>query len=161
MHRLSHRHFAEADSLAKNTSTHYTIIINVQNLRYEGADILIDYVALKLLAIPALPHPLRVWTPGVATTYLGYPYPVTYKGQKPGQLLYAKHSKNVILAPAGPNLTGESDTLSIQVMSKVAARLQFQVEITYQITSGPLTLILPWSFQVVFSDASNWQDEIP
>jgi hypothetical protein len=148
-----------AVSLAKNTSTYYTIVINVQNLRYEGADILIDYVALKLLAIPALPHPLRVWTPGVATTYLGYPYPVTYKGQKLGQLLYAEPSKNVILAPAGPNHIGESDPLSIQIRSTVAAYLQFQVEITYQITSGPQTLILPRSFQVVFSDASNWQNE--
>jgi hypothetical protein len=146
--------------LPKNTSTYDTIIINVQNLRYGGADIFIDYVALKLLSIPALPQPLRVWTPGVATTYIGYPYPVTYKGQQQGQLLYAEPPKPVILTPAGPNHTGETDPLSLQIMSTVTAYLRFQVEITYQITGPEQTLILPQIFQVVFSDASNWQEEI-
>ena len=92
-----------------------------------------------------------MWKPGVSTTYIAYPYPVTYKGQTPGQLLYAEPRQNVILKP------GETDALSIQVMSTVTAYLQFQVQIFYQIANAnpasPLTL--PQTFQVVFSDVSN------
>ncbi len=141
-----------AVSLAKNTSTYDKIIVDVKNMRAAGVDILINYIALKLLSIPAVPRPLKVWTPGVSTTYIAYPYPVTYKGQTPGQLLYAEPPQNVILKP------GETDQLSIQVISTVTAYLQFQVQISYQIanaaTAPPLTL--PQTFQVVFSDASNW-----
>lgn len=145
--------------LPQNPSTYDTIIINVQNRRYGGADIFIDYVGLKLLSVPALPRPLKVWTPGVTTTYIGYPYPVKYTGQQPGQLLYAEPAKHVTLSPAGPGKSGESDSLSIQVMSTVTAYLRFQVEITYQIVGAPRMLILPQVFQVAFSDASNWQKE--
>ena len=88
-----------AVSLAKNTSTYDKIIVDVKNVRHEGVDILIDYIALKLLSIPALPRTLKVWKPGVSTTYIAYPYPVTYKGQTPGQLLYAEPRQNVILKP--------------------------------------------------------------
>jgi hypothetical protein len=145
--------------LPQNASTYDTIVINVRNLRYGGADILIDYVALKLLSIPELPRPLRVWTPGVSTTYIGYPYPVTYVGQQPGQLVYANPPKLVILTPAGLGRSGESDPLSLQVTSTGTAYLRFQVEIAYQITGPEQMLILPQVFQVVFSDASNWQEE--
>jgi hypothetical protein len=142
-----------AVSLAKYTSTYDDIVINVQNVQYEGADILIDAIALKLLSIPALPNPLKVWTPG-ATKYFGYPYPVTYEGQTADQLLYATSSQNVILAPR------ETDSLLIEMMSTETAYLQFQVQITYQITGAPQTLILPQTFQAAFSDASNWQEYI-
>ncbi len=141
-----------AVSLAKNTSTYDKIIVDVKNLRNGGVDILIDYIALKLLSIPVLPRPLRVWTPGVLTTYIAYPYPVIYKGQTPDQLLYAEPPQNVILKP------GETDQLSIQVLSTVSAFLQFQVQLFYQIANSNIAppLTLHQTFQVVFSDASNW-----
>lgn len=139
--------------IAKNTSSYYKIIVDVRNLRTTGSDILIDYVALKIQQIPAVPRPLRVWTHGVATTYITYPYPVTYKGQTPGQLLYAAPPQNVILKD------GEDNQISIQISSAVTAYLQFQVLVAYQITTSTTTtvLTLPRTFQVVFSDASNWQ----
>lgn len=141
-----------AVSLAKNTSTYDKIIVDVKNLRNGGVDILIDYIALKLLAIPVLPRHLRLWTPGVATTYIAYPYPVMYKGQTPDQLLYAEPLQNVILKP------GETDQLSIQVSSTVSAFLQFQVQLYYQIANSSIAppLTLHQTFQVVFADASNW-----
>lgn len=145
--------------LPENPSTYDTIVINVRNLRHGGSDIIIDSVALKLLSIPVLPRPLRVWTPGVSTTYPGYFYPVAYTDQQAGQLLYAHPPQPVILTPARPGHTAETDALSLKVMSSVPAYLQFQVQITYQITGPEQTLILPRVFQVVFSDASNWQQE--
>jgi hypothetical protein len=145
--------------LAENTSTYYHILFDVQNVRHTGADILINSLALKLLSIPALPRPLNVWTqplpqPGASSTNGTYPYPVTYRGQTPGQLLYAIPPVNLILPPE------EINQLSIQVMSIVTAHLQFQVQVFYRIgnanTSSMLTL--PQTFQVVFSDTSNWQE---
>lgn len=152
--------------LAKNTTSYCNIIIAVQNLRFGGVDILIDDLALKLQHIPITPRPLRVWTPGVSTTYNAYPYPVTYQGQSldelPNQLLYAVPPQNVILQPARNNHAGESNQLSIQVMSTVTAYLQFQIQVSYQIANAArvYTLILSQTFQVVFSDASNWQEYI-
>ncbi len=143
--------------LPKNASTYDTIIVNVQNLRYGGAYILIDSIALHLLSIPPFPQrPLSVWTPGGARTYIAYPYPVTYTGQTPGQLLYAEPLHNVTLEPR------ETNQLSIQVLSRVTAFLQFQVQIFYRIANANTesSLILPRTFQVVFSDASNWHEKI-
>jgi hypothetical protein len=142
--------------LSKNTPTYDTIIISVRDLRYGGTDIFIDYVALKLLSILEIPLVLKVWTPGVATTYSGYSYPVTYTGQQPDQLLYAQPPKPVILAPAGPNQAGESASLSLQILSTRTAYLLFRVEIAYQITDQEQMLILPQTFRVVFSNAANW-----
>ncbi len=145
--------------LPETPSSYDTLVLSVRNLRYGGVDTYIDSIALKLLSIPALPQPLKVWTPGVSTTYPGYPYTVTYTDQQPGKLVYAESSKPTILTPAGPGRSGETDILSLQVMSTATAYLRFQVEITYQITGPEHTLILPQIFSVVFSDASNWQEE--
>lgn len=149
--------------LPKNTASYYTIIIAVQNLRIGGVDILIDDIALKLQSIPVTPRPLRIWTPGISTTYKTYPYPVTYQGlpldQLPDQLLYAAPPQNVILKPATKNHAGENNQLSVQVMSTVTAYLRFQIQVSYQVADAAkmYTLTLPQIFQVVFSDASNWQ----
>jgi nucleoside phosphorylase len=149
--------------LPKNTTSYYNIIIAVQNLRFGGVDILIDGVALKLRHIPITPRPLRVWTPGVSTTYNAYSYPITYRGQfldqLSDQLLYANPHQNIILQPAKGNHTGESNQISIQVMSTVTAYIQFQIQVFYQIADAAkiYTLTLPQTFQVVFSDISNWQ----
>ncbi|MHB8598354.1 MAG: toll/interleukin-1 receptor domain-containing protein [Ktedonobacteraceae bacterium] len=142
--------------LAKNTSSYYKIIVDVRNLRSTGVNILIDYIALKIQQIPAVPRPLRVWTQGVATTYNTYPYPVTYEGQTPGQPLYAAPPQNVTLKH------GEDNQISIQISSAVTAYLQFQVQVAYQISTATTTtvLTLPQTFQVVFSDASNWQQYV-
>lgn len=135
-----------AVSLATPTATYDKIIVEVRNLRHAGVDILIDYVALKLLAVPALPRPLKVWAPGVTTTYLAYAYPVTYGGQTPGLLLYADPPQKVILKPE------ETEKLSIQILSTVTASLQFRIQIAYQVAGAnrepPLTL--PQTFQVAF-----------
>jgi hypothetical protein len=140
--------------LAKNTTSYYTIILSLRNLKQAGNDMFIDYVTLELLQIPSIFRPLTVWTHSIATTDTTHPYPATYKGQNPGQLLYCGPSQNVSLAPEEP------DQLDIQVHSTVSAYLQFKVKITYHITGAPQTLTLPRIFQVVFSDTSNWQEYI-
>jgi len=140
--------------LAKNTTSYYTIILSLRNLQQAGNDMFIDYVTLDLLQIPPIFRPLTVWTHSIATTDTSHPYPATYKGQNPGQLLYCGPSQNVSLAPEEP------DQLDIQVHSAVSAYLRFKVEITYQITGAPQTLTLPRIFQVIFSDTSNWQEYI-
>ncbi len=95
--------------------------------------------------------------------YNAYPYPVTYQGQSldqlSDQLLYAIPHRNVILQPAKSNHAGESNQLSINVMSTVTVYLQFQIQVFYQIADSAkrYTLMLPQTFQVVFSDVSNWQ----
>lgn len=152
--------------LPTNTVSYCHIIVAVQNVRLGGVDILIDDAALKLLSIPETPRPLRVWTSGVSTTYNTYPYPVTYQGQSldqlPNQLLYAVPPQNVILGPARNSHSGESNQLSIQVMPTVTAYLWFQIQVSYQIGDAAKVYILtlPQIFQVVFSDASNWQEYI-
>lgn len=105
-------------------------------------------------------HPLKIWTKGIPPTYNTYLYPATYEEQSPGQLVYAVPPQNVILKPIPGNLGGESDQISIPVMSTVTAYLQFQIQVAYQIASNPQVhiLTLPHLFNVVFSDASNWQE---
>jgi hypothetical protein len=152
--------------LPKNTISYCDIIVAVKNLRFGGVDILIDDIALKLQQIPVIPRPLRIWMPGASTTYNAYPYPVTYQGQSldqlPNQLLDAAPPQNIILQPARSDHVGESNQLSIQVMSSVTVYLQFQIQVSYQIANAArvYTLTLPRIFRVVFSDASNWQEYI-
>lgn len=138
--------------LTSKTTSSYGIVLVVQNVQHTGNSILIDSVTLQLLHIFSLPRPLTVWTSGTPTTDTTHPYPTTYTGQESGQLLYAVPFQNVSLAHDEP------DQLDIQVHSTVSAYLQFKVAITYHIASASQTFTLPWIFQVIFSDASNWQE---
>ncbi|MFL5589884.1 MAG: DUF4062 domain-containing protein [Ktedonobacteraceae bacterium] len=144
--------------IAKNTSIPYKIIVDVQNLLHEHDYILIEDVALKILATPELPGPINVWTQGTSTTYnVAYPYPVPYDGQTFGQFLHALPSQKVSLKPR------ESDPLSIQVSSKLMVSLHFQVQISYETTNpytGIHTLTLPQIFQVVFLKVPYWHEYI-
>jgi len=139
--------------LARKTTSSYTIVLGVQNVQHTGNSILIDYVTLQLLHIFSIPHPLTVWTRGMATTDTTHPYPTLYTGH-PGQSLYAIPYQNVSLAHDEP------DQLDIQVHSTVSAYLQFKLAITYHIAGVSQTFTLPWTFQVIFSDASNWNEYI-
>lgn len=139
--------------LASKTTSSYTIVLEVQNVQHTGNSILVDNVTLQSLQIFSIPQHLTVWTPGVATTDTTHPYPTTYTGQ-PGQSLYAIPSQNVSLAE------NETDQLDIQVHSTVSAYLQFKLAITYHIAGVSQTLALPWTFHVIFSDSSNWNDYI-
>src|SRR5262245_283105 len=53
---------------------------------------------------------------------------------------------------------GETDSMAVQVDSKVLADLRFQIVITYRVANelATHTLTLRHAFEVVFSDLSNW-----
>ena len=53
---------------------------------------------------------------------------------------------------------GESDTLTIQVDSSVPTNLRFRLAVSYRLDNANVegTVMLPKTFDVAFSDTSNW-----
>lgn len=134
----------------------YRVVLGVHSLQQGQFGIVLEQVNLVIRQVPAMPRPLSVWIKGQAVTFNTNPYQVVYRGQLAGHILPAVYLPSpfggVELAP------GEADQLNLQVSSRMLAALQFQVQITYRVTneSQRHTLTLPFNFEVVFSDASNW-----
>jgi len=134
----------------------YRVVFTVHSLQQGHFGMFIEQVALEVKQVPPAPHPLNVWMQAPPLDYHSNLYQVVYKGETTGAVLPATYvlfpSLHVQLAP------GESDTLDLQVDSKVAADLLFQVQITYRVfnESAMHILTLPNTFEVIFSDASNW-----
>ncbi len=135
----------------------YRVVLGVHSLQQGRFGIVLGQVNLVIRQVPPMPRPLSVWIKGHPVTFNTNSYKVIYQGQLAGHTLPAAYLPSpfgsVELAP------GESDQLNLQVSSRVLADLQFQVQITYRVTdeSQQHTLMLPYSFEVVFSDASNWR----
>jgi hypothetical protein len=134
----------------------YRVVMTAHSLQQGRFGMFIEQVALEVRQVRPIPHPLNVWVQGPPLDYHSNLYQVVYKGQTTDAVLPATYvlfpSLHVQLAP------GESDTLDLQVDSKVAGDLLFQVHITYRVfnESELHTLTLPNTFEVIFSDASNW-----
>jgi hypothetical protein len=102
---------------------------------------------------------LHVWTQSETRDYQGNLYQVRYEEQDAGANLLAAytpsngHSDGMVQL-----IPGESDELGIQVTSRVVADLHFQVQVKYRVIneSREQTILLPKTFEVIFSDASNW-----
>jgi hypothetical protein len=134
----------------------YRVVLGVHSLQQGQFGIVLEQVNLVIRQVPAMPRPLNVWIKGQPLTFNTNPYQVIYHGQLAGHTLPATYVPSpfggVELAP------GEADQLNLQVRSSTLADIQFQVQIIYRVTneSQRHTLMLPFNFEVVFSDASNW-----
>jgi hypothetical protein len=84
-------------------------------------------------------------------------YQVAYRGQSAGGILTANY---VAVPNANVQLEqGEADEIDLDVTSKLAIDLQFKIQITYHLSTDPTyhTLTIPGTYEVIFSDATNWQ----
>lgn len=134
----------------------YRVVLGVHSLQQGRFGIVLEQVDLVIKQVPPMPRPLNMWVKGQPVTFNTNLYQVVYQGQLAGHTLPAVYLPSpfggVELAP------GEADQLNLQVSSRMLADLHFQVQITYRVTneSQRHSLTLPFNFEVVFSDASNW-----
>jgi hypothetical protein len=145
-----------AQRLDEQAPPPYRVVLGVHSLQQGRFGILIQQVALLVVAVPRMPNPLQVWDAGAPLTYQSDPFQVTYHGEQAGAQLPA----TLVSLPGGHvQLTpGEADTLDIQVDSQRDVDLQFRMQLTYRVFNETAyhTLTLPNLFEVVFSTASNW-----
>lgn len=140
------------------SSQPYKVVLDVRNWQQEGNPLTIQQIDLVIQRIPHMPFPLNVWrTTDPSPKYDGYPFHVTYKGQRePAALpIYSgptPDAQRLVLSP------GEQNTLEVQVVSMVEVDLQFSIRFMYHIPDDAHlhTLELPNVFEVVFANASNW-----
>lgn len=135
----------------------YRLVIRVHNLQRAGTGMFVESVSLTLRDVKSVPRPLQVWRKAAPLDYESNPYQAVYLGQPSGSELAADYAGlisqgHVQLAP------GESDELTIRLASDVGADLRFQVRIAYRISSevAVRSFTLPYVFEVVFGDATNW-----
>ncbi len=135
----------------------YRLVIRVHNLQRAGTGMFVESVSLILRDVKSVPRPLQVWRKAAPLDYESNPYQALYLGQASGSALAATYAGlisegHVQLAP------GESDELTIRLASDVGADLKFQVRIGYRISSELVvrSFTLPYVFEVVFGDATNW-----
>ena len=134
----------------------YKVALGVHSIQQGRFGLFIVQVNLIIKHIPSTPYPLNLWTEGNLLEYNSNPYKVSYRGQSEEAILPATYTRS----PYVPMqlLPGESDGLSLQVISYVPVSLQFSVQIIYRVAneSQLYTLTLPRVFEVIFSNSSNW-----
>jgi hypothetical protein len=132
----------------------YRVAVGANRLYQGRYDIIINQVACLIKKVAPPPYPLSVLSPIKPTIYTASLYTATYRIQDAGTIIVAKPPPDVYqyLKP------GERDQLDIQIISQVAADIQFQIQITYHVSIAPslTTLTLPQTFEVVFSHVTNW-----
>jgi hypothetical protein len=134
----------------------YRIVVGVHSLQQGRFGIVIEQIALVVQQALDVPPKLDVWLAGSPQDYRTNPFLVVFSGQQPGTVLSATYlpfsALYVQLAP------GEADELDLQVVSHMAVDLRFRVQVTYRVTNEPqvYSLLLPQSYEMVFSDMSNW-----
>jgi hypothetical protein len=134
----------------------YQMVLGVHSLQQGRFGMIIEQVALVVRQATSIPYPLRVWVKDPLRVFQINPYGVTYIGGDAGTILPAIYvpipMEHVQLVP------GESDELSIEILSRRIVDLHFQVQVTYRVANEEQqhTLTLPNLFEVIFSDASNW-----
>jgi transcriptional regulator with XRE-family HTH domain len=146
----------------------YRIVLHAHDLSGTGASI--ESPALLVHDVQAVPDPLWVWetrppTPGWSlpltrvgsTTSVVNAYSAVYDGQKPDTVISAGYDSPVSQArlQIQPRAT---DELTVRVLSTSPVHLSFQVRLQYRAADGGLfmSLTLPYTFHVVFSDGRNW-----
>ncbi|MGH2496568.1 MAG: hypothetical protein ACRDIV_17860 [Ktedonobacteraceae bacterium] len=139
------------------TSAPYTIAIGLHSLYTGRYSIIIDKVTLFVMGVNMVRDPLRVYPVVLLTGYsTTHPARFVYQGQQAHQTIRDTYPTSLFrpveLAP------GEPDQIDAAVVSGIPVDMHFRIQVTYHIaTQGQQTLFLPQTFEVVFSNASNWQ----
>jgi TIR domain len=139
-------------------SSLYRVVIGVHSLEKGVYSILIEQVTLVIEQVIPMPRPLNVWLKGSPVVYQANPYQASYDRENAGGTLSAVYTPvpyaHVQLAP------DEADQLDIQVTSHVLVDFRFHIQLTYRLSQQSVlhTLTLPDTFEVVFSDTSNWNE---
>jgi TIR domain len=135
----------------------YRVAFGIHSLQRGSYGMFIEEVSLVVDDARPLPQPLKVWDKGTPLEYRSEPFSVTYNGEPNSSILNTiyvpKPGAHVQLQP------GESDEISLEINSMITIDLHFHITVTYRVTneSDQRTVSLPGNFEVVFSDASNWQ----
>jgi hypothetical protein len=135
----------------------YRVVVGMHSLRQGGFPMIIEQVAIVIKQVNTLPYPLRTWFDAPKTNSTNNPYRVKYTEGDVGEVIPATYANQTKIAK--PQLvSGESDTLALEVLSHQVADIHFQVKITYRVAneSAQHTLTLSNVFEVMFSDKSNW-----
>jgi hypothetical protein len=151
-------HSIGALRIDRKNSQDYRVAFGVHNLlQHTPYPIVIENVSLIVVQTPPTPYPLRVQYIPPMRVYNSNIYQVAYRGQSAGGILTANY---VAVPNANVQLEqGEADEIDLDVTSKLAIDLQFKIQITYHLSTDPTyhTLTIPGTYEVIFSDATNWQ----
>lgn len=136
----------------------YRLSLRVTSLQRGQLGMLIGGVRMPVDGIGPPPSPLRIVVIGAPVQYRVNPYLAVYDGERRGDTLTAAYAGDVRLGYVQLR-PGESDQLSIQIVSRRVVDLRFRVRVVYRVLneSGYRTLDLPYVFEAVFSDQLNWQ----
>ena len=137
----------------------YRVVLGIHSLQQGRFGLIIEQVVFVVKQATLMPSPLHVWTQSETRDYHSNPSQVRYEGQDTGARLLAMYTpSNGLIDGRVQLIPGESDELDIQVTSLVVADLHFQLEVTYRVIneSREQTIHLPMTFEVIFSNASNW-----
>lgn len=143
---------------APNTSTPYTIAIDLHSLYRGRYSILIDKVTLFLTKVSRVPNLLRVYPVAVLTQYsTTNPSRFVYQGQQAQQTITDSYSTSLL--PRVELRSGESDQIDATIEALAPVDMQFVIQVTYHIAAEQqrFTLTLNHTFEVVFSKVSTWQ----
>lgn len=118
---------------------------------------IIEQVAIVIKQVNTLPYPLHVWFEGPKANFTNNPYQVIYTGEEVGKVIPATYTGQTKTAKV-QLVPGESDEVTLEVLSQQVADIHFQVEITYRVVneSEMHALTLSNMFEIAFSDKSNW-----
>lgn len=134
----------------------YRVVVGIHSLQRGKYGLVIESVALRVVASEPLPAQVNVWSRGADREYNTNPFLVRYEGQPKG----AQITSAFLGLPGGhvQLLPGEGDQLDVRVLSTVPVRLSFQIAITYRVSNDSFShpLLLPTVYEVVFSDATHW-----
>jgi TIR domain len=140
----------------QSSADQFQLSLSIRNLQQSRYQLLIEHVSILIKDRIQVPYPLNVWTPGQTGSYTKNPYQLVYNNEPRGTVISATYTPvpyaNVYLE------AGETDNLMLQIISKVTARIHFQLQIAYRYgnETHSHTLMLPDEFDLIFSNAENW-----
>jgi hypothetical protein len=136
----------------------YRIVLGVHSLQQGRFGLVIEQVALVIAQVPPMPRPLNVWSTPSTVNYSTNSYQVSYRGQGPQAVLPATY----VSSPHGfvELVPGEADQFNVQISARFPVDIKFKVQISYRVTneSQMTVLTLPYVYEVVFSNNSNWHE---
>ncbi len=147
----------DAQLLATSQTLPYRVVLGIHSLQPRPPGLVINQVTMVISNVAQeIPYPLRVWIANNVSVYNNNLYRITYSGQTTGALLAALYMTQPLSHAS--LIAGETDELTLEVRSAVVVDLQFQIQVTYQVIGqfSSHTLLLPNTFEIIFSDPANW-----